>query len=60
MFQWHINFNLAVQDAPDIIRMTQAVHIIARAIAGIPLTPTTQERLHRLNIVRAVRGTTGN
>ena len=59
MFQWHINFNLAVQDAPDIIRMTEAVHVTARAIAGIPLTPTTQERLHRLNIVRAVRGTTG-
>ena len=59
MFQWRINFNLAVQDAPDIIRMTEAVHVIARAIAGIPLTPATQERLHRLNIMRAVRGTTG-
>ena len=59
MFQWRINFNLAVRDAPDIIRMTEAVHVIARAIARIPLTPATQERLHRLNIVRAVRGTTG-
>ena len=59
MFQWRINFNLAVQDAPDIIRMTEAVHVIARAIAGIPLTPATQERLRRLNIMRAVRGTTG-
>ena len=59
MFQWRINFNLAVQDAPDIIGMTEAVHVIARAIARIPLTPATQERLHRLNIMRAVRGTTG-
>ena len=59
MFQWRINFNLAVRDAPDIIGMTEAVHFLARAIARIPLTPATQERLHRLNIVRAVRGTTG-
>ncbi len=59
MFQWPINFGLEVQDAPDIIRMTEAAHVIAAAIAGVPLTPETQERLHRLNIMRAVRGTTG-
>ena len=35
------------------------VHALARVIRGIPIPPHVQQRLDRLNILRAVRGTTG-
>lgn len=35
------------------------VHALAGVIRGIPIPPYVQQRLDRLNILRAVRGTTG-
>ena len=35
------------------------VHALAKVIRGIPIPPHVQQRLDKLNILRAVRGTTG-
>lgn len=59
MFRWPINFNLYVRFERDIARLTQAVHSTAEAIGSVALPPATHERLYRLNLASAVRGTTG-
>ncbi len=42
-----------------ILENVAQVHALARVIRGIPIPPYVQQRLDRLNILRAVRGTTG-
>lgn len=59
MPSWPINFDLVIQGDIALIELTATVRATARAIQGVPLTPATADRLHRLNIVRAVSGTTG-
>lgn len=59
MPSWPINFDLVVQNDAALIEMTAAIRTTAHAIRSVPVTPATAERLHRLNIVRAVSGTTG-
>ena len=59
MPSWPIHFDLVVRNEPELIGLTAAIHATAKAIRGVPLTPATADRLHRLNIVRAVSGTTG-
>ena len=44
---------------PRILENVAQVHALARVIRGIPIPPRVQQRLDRLNILRAVRGTTG-
>ena len=44
---------------PRILENVAQVHALARVIRGIPIPPYVQQRLDRLNIRRAVRGTTG-
>ena len=44
---------------PRILENVAQVHALARVIRGIPIPPYVQRRLDRLNIRRAVRGTTG-
>ncbi len=44
---------------PRILENVAQVHAFARVIRGIPIPPRVQQRLDRLNILRAVRGTTG-
>ena len=44
---------------PRILQDVAQVHALARVIRGIPIPPQVQQRLDRLNIRRAVRGTTG-
>lgn len=43
----------------QILEGVARVHALARVIRGIPIPPRVQQRLDRLNILRAVRGTTG-
>ena len=53
-------FNARVRHAdPEVAWLAAQVDALASVIRGIPITPSVQRRLDRLNIVRAVRGTTG-
>ena len=57
---WDIHFNVKVQDThPDIVSLTAKCHALASVIGDIPITPSMQQRIDSLNILRAVRGTTG-
>ncbi len=60
MPRWDVHFNMTVQvgDTTLIADLARA-HALSSVIQGIPIPPHIQERLDRLNIVRAVRGTTG-
>ena len=44
---------------PKLIMMVAKIHALSSVIHGIPIPPHLQQRLDRLNIARAVRGTTG-
>ena len=60
MPRWDVHFNMMVSaHDQDIVRNVARVHALASVIRGIPIPPYVQERLDTLNIVRAVRGTTG-
>ena len=60
MPSWEVNFDLHVDTTrPSIITDLAQVHALAAVIRAIPIPPAVQQRLDRLNIVRAVRGTTG-
>ena len=57
---WNVHFALRVDSSrPSLIRNLAEVRAFAGVIQGIPLPPYIQQRLHALNIMRAVRGTTG-
>ena len=57
---WNVVFGTRVQvDAPEIVRCVAQIHALAGVIRGIPIPPSVQDNLDRLNIMRAVRGTTG-
>ena len=60
MPQWDVDFNcrLNVQDQ-EIVSWVAKVEALADAIRGIPLPPGLQAMIDRINILRAVRGTTG-
>jgi Fic family protein len=61
MARWDVNFNAAYVNPNDRELMQLAAQVAATAglIAEIPLPPHLRMRVDRLNIVRAVRGTTG-
>ena len=60
MARWHVNFDLLIDRRNNqLIQHLATVRSIARTIREIPVPPAVQERLHMLNIVRAVQGTTG-
>jgi Fic family protein len=60
MPQWSVRFDLHVDvDAPDVVRLVAEVESLARVIRGVPIPPSVRARLDALNILRAVRGTTG-
>ena len=57
---WNVHFALTVNSSrPSLIRNLAGIRAFASVIQGIPLPPYIQQRLHALNIMRAVRGTTG-
>lgn len=60
MPRWTVRFDLRLNLADE--RLLKAVYraeALATVIRGIPLPPETRRGLDRLNIIRAVRGTTG-
>lgn len=60
MPNWEVHFDLRLQvDHPQIVADLARVHALARVIREIPIPPPVQQRIDRLNILRAVRGTTG-
>lgn len=60
MPSWEVNFNLRLATgAQSIVEDLARIHALASVIRGIPIPPPVQQRLDRLNIMRAVRGTTG-
>jgi Fic family protein len=57
---WEVSFDLRVDVmAQDIVQMVARSEALASVIHGLPLTPRTREKIDALNIMRAVRGTTG-
>ena len=57
---WNVHFDLRVDASrPSLVRALAEIRAFASVIHGVPLPPHVQQRLHALNIMRAVRGTTG-
>ncbi len=60
MPEWDVHFDCRVDlQEPEIVASVARVDALARVIRGIPLPPGAQKRIDSLNIIRAVRGTTG-
>ena len=60
MPSWEVHFDLTLQvDSRQIIESLARNHALAGVIRGIPIPPSSQQRLYRLNVLRAVQGTTG-
>lgn len=60
MPSWTVNFDLHLgTSVQNIVVDLAKIHALASVIRGIPIPPPVQQRLDRLNIMRAVRGTTG-
>ena len=60
MPSWEVYFDLNLRvENPRIIGDVARIHALASVIRGIPIPPSVQERLDRLNILRAVSGTIG-
>lgn len=59
MPRWKVHFDMSVQSGPEIVTCLAQAKALASVIRGIPIPPYVQDRLDRLNILRAVRGTTG-
>ena len=60
MARWNVNFNTHLDDHhPEIVSCTARAHALAGVIRDIPILPSIKRRLDALNILRAVRGTTG-
>ena len=60
MPSWEVHFDLTLQiNDRALIQDLAKIHALAGVIRGIPISPLVQQHLDRLNILRAVRGTTG-
>ncbi|MBI4301579.1 MAG: Fic family protein [Chloroflexi bacterium] len=60
MPSWSVNFGLRFQDSnKEVVRAIAEAHALASVIREIPIPPSRSARLDALNIMRAVRGTTG-
>lgn len=60
MPRWDVHFDMRVDMGdPECLRLLFKVDVMASVIRGIPIPPFVQNRLDSLNIMRAVRGTTG-
>jgi len=57
---WDVSFDLRVGiDEPEVVRAVARIEGMAGLVCSIPLPPAAQQRIDRLNILRAVVGTTG-
>ena len=60
MPSWKVNFDVRVDvAAQDVILAAARVEALAAVIRQIPIPPRVQAKIDALNILRAVRGTTG-
>ena len=60
MPRWDVNFNMSLDDQHhEIISFVARSHALEGVIRDIPILPSIKRRLDALNILRAVRGTTG-
>lgn len=60
MPQWEVRFDLRVDTAnAELVRLLAHAEALASVIRRIPIPPPVRARLDALNILRAVRGTTG-
>jgi len=60
MTSWNINFRMIVEvENKEIVSLLSRCFAMASVINNIPITPKRQVRIDRLNILRAIRGTTG-
>lgn len=57
---WNIDFNMRLQtNTSEVVSRIAMIHAFASVVRSIPIPPMVQDSLDRLNILRAVRGTTG-
>jgi Fic family protein len=60
MPRWDVNFDMHLDDrASEIVSRVAMAHAFAAVIRDIPIPPYVKHKLDALNILRAVRGTTG-
>ena len=60
MPRWDIRFHASVDlRDPELLQLVARVEALAGLVGSIPMPPALRERVDRLNIMRAVRGTTG-
>ena len=60
MPSWNVHFDLTLRvNDRQIVEDLAKIDALASVIRGIPIPPSTQQRLDRLNILRAARGTIG-
>ena len=57
---WDVSFQMHVDvRSPRVVQAVARAHALAGVIRGIPVTPLVRSHFDSLNILRAVRGTTG-
>ena len=57
---WDVSFDLRVGiEEPEVVKAVARIEGMAGLVCSIPLPPAAQQRIDRLNILRAVVGTTG-
>jgi Fic family protein len=60
MPKWNVNFNMHLNEQyHEIVYLVARAHALADVILDIPIPPSVKKKLDALNILRAVRGTTG-
>lgn len=60
MPSWNVTFDLRLDTTnQELLSLVARAHALARVIREIPIPPSLQARIDRLNILRAVRATTG-
>ena len=60
MPRWDIRFHASVNlRDPELLQLAARVEALAGLVGSIPMPPALRDRVNRLNIMRAVRGTTG-
>jgi Fic family protein len=60
MHTWDVTFRTTVElESREIISILAKCHALASVVNDIPITPSRLHKIERLNILRAVRGTTG-
>ena len=60
MASWNVHFDLAIKhDNRELIQLTERARALSSMIREVPIPPYLQLKLDAINVMRAVRGTTG-